>query len=154
MKPISTKDVAYSLNFVKNKKKSANYFKSEYREISKEDFLKIYNKSNLIKSFPSYLEELSMSYKEFMLSTIKAVYNIIKQYESRKQIEIKSFLSILKKFLDQYDVNKSMIEIQDFYSRHAIELGFNHFPSRDPDKFVPLYLETGDTKNFAYISLE
>ena len=41
MKPISTKDVAESLDFVKDKKKSANYFKSEYREISKEDFLKM-----------------------------------------------------------------------------------------------------------------
>ena len=154
MKPISTKDVAESLDFVKDKKKSANYFKSEYREISKEDFLKIYTRSNLIKSFPSYLEEVTMTYKEFMLSTIRAVYNMIKHYESRKQIEIKSFLDILKKFLDQYNVNKNMLEIQDFYSHHAIELGFNHLPSRDPDKFVPLYLETGDTKNFAYISLE
>ena len=47
-----------------------------------------------------------------------------------------------------------MAEIQEFYSRNAIELGFRHIPSRDPDKFVPLYLSPSEKKNFAYISLE
>ena len=95
-----------------------------------------------------------MSYKEFMISTIYAVYKFVKHYENRKQIEIITFLNILKKFLDEYELNKSMVEIQDFYSRNAMELGFRHIPSRDPDKFVSLYMSPGEKKNFAYISLE
>ena len=153
-KPIIAKDIAENLEFVKNKKKSANYFKSEYREISKEDFTNIFKQTTLIKSFPSYLEEIRMTYKEFMLSTINAVYNFVKNVEKRNQIEIRTFLNILKKFLDEYNINKSMAQIQEFYTRHAIELGFKHVPSRDPDKFVPLYLANGEKKNFAYIKLE
>ena len=95
-----------------------------------------------------------MSFKEFMFSTIRAVYNFVKHVEKRKQIEIKTFLNLLKKFLDEYNIQKNMAEIQDFYVRHAIELGFKHVPSRDPDKFVPLYLANGERKNFAYIDLE
>ena len=95
-----------------------------------------------------------MSFKEFMLSTIRAVYNFVKNVEKRKLIEIKTFLNLLKKFLDEYNINKSIAEIQEFYGRHAIELGFKHVPSRDPDKFIPLYFENGEKKNFAYINLE
>lgn len=153
-KPISTKDVVDQLNFIENKDKSSAYFRSEYREIPKEDFTQIYKRANLIKTFPSYLEEVSMSFKEFMLSTINVVYNFVKNNEKRKQIEIKSFLTLLKKCLDEYNISKSMAEIQEFYGRHAIELGFKHIPSRDPDKFVPLYLANGEKKNFAYINLE
>ena len=153
-KPISTIDVVEQLDFIEKKNKSSNYFRSEYREISKDDFTRIYKKANLIKTLPSYLEEITMSFKEFMFSTIRAVYNFIKHVEKRKQIEIRTFLSLLKKFLDEYNVNKSMAEIQEFYGRHAIELGFKHVPSRDPDKFVPLYLANGEKKNFAYINFE
>ena len=154
LKPIPTMDLVEKLDFIEHKNKSANYFRSEYREISKEDFTRIYKQANLIKHFPSYLEEITMTFKEFMLSTIRAVYNFVKNVEKRKQIEIKSFLSLLKKFLDEYKINKSMAEIQEFYSRHAFELGFNHVPSRDPDKFVPFYLPSGEKKNFAYIKFE
>ena len=153
-KPVSTMDVIEKLEFIENKKKSSAYFRSEYREISKEDFTYIYRQNQLIKTLPSYLEEVSMSFKEFMLSTIRAVYNFVKNVEKRKQIEIKSFLSLLKKFLDEYNINKNMADIQEFYSRHAVELGFKHVPSRDPDKFVPLYLLNGEKKNFAYINFE
>ena len=153
-KPISTIDVVEQLDFIEKKNKSSNYFRSEYREISKDDFTRIYKKANLIKTLPSYLEEITMSFKEFMFSTIRAVYNFIKHVEKRKQIEIRTFLSLLKKFLDEYNVNKSMAEIQEFYGRHAIELGFKHVPSRDPDKFVSLYLANGEKKNFAYINFE
>jgi len=153
-KPISTKEVVDQLKFIENKDKSSAYFRSEYREIPKEDFTQIYKRANLIKTFPSYLEEVSMSFKEFMLSTINVVYNFVKNNEKRKQIEIKSFLTLLKKCLDEYNISKSMAEIQEFYGRHAIELGFKHIPSRDPDKFVPLYLANGEKKNFAYINLE
>lgn len=152
--PISTKDIVDKLDFIENKDKSSGYFRSEYREIPKDDFTRIFKQYPLIKSLPSYLEEISMSFKDFMLSTIKAVYNFVKHVEKRKQIEIKSFLNLLKKFLDEYEINKTMADIQEFYGRHAIELGFKHVPSRDPDKFVPLYLANGEKKNFAYINLE
>ena len=152
-KPVSVKDVSPDLTFVKNKSKSSNYFKSIYREVSKEDFTLIWKKSELVKTFPAYLEEVNMSFKEFMLSTIHSVYNLVKHYETRSQIEIKTFLNIVKKSLDEYGIHKSIDEIQDFYSRNAIELGFRHLPSRDPDNFVQLYLSNGEKKNFGYISL-
>ena len=142
------------MSFVKNKGNSSSYFKSIYREISKEDFTLIWKKSELIKTFPAYLEEVNMSFKEFMLSSIRNVYNFIQHYETRSQIEIKTFLNILKNFLDEYGIHKSIDEIQDFYSRNAIELGFRHLPSRDPDNFVQLYLSNGEKKNFGYISLK
>ena len=153
-KPISVREIALDLDFIKNKKFSAQYLKSDYRQISKDDFINIRKKANLIKAFPSYLEEISMSFKEFMISTINAVYMMIKNYQNGKQIEIKKFLNILKKFLDEYGINKSLVEIQEFYSRYAIELGFKHLPSRDPDKFVQLYTFSGEKRNFAYISFE
>ena len=153
-KPISTIDIIEQLDFIENKDKSSSYFRSEYREISKEDFTRIYKRATLIKTLPSYLEEISMSFEEFMLSTIRAVYNFVKHVEKRKQIEIKTFFGILKKFLSEYNINKSMAEIQEFYVRHAVDLEFNHVPSRDPDKFVTFYLENGEKKNFAYINFE
>ena len=154
--PISIKEVINQVDFLDNSKKIYNYFKlGDYKQIPKKDFKHIFRKKSLIKTLPSYLEEVSMTFKEFMLSTIKAVFSIVKYYENKKQIEIIEFLNILKKFLDDYhNINKSFDEIQEFYARHAIELGFKHLPSRDPDKFVALYLATGQKRNFAYISLE
>lgn len=151
--PISTKDISKDLNFVKDVKKSANYFKSEYKQISQEDFVTIRRKAKLIDTFPSYLEEISMTFKEFMISTIFAVFNMVKHYH-KGLIEINKFLKILKKFLDEYGLKKSFEDIKEFYSRHAVELGFKHVPSRNPDLFVPLYTSTGKQMNFSYISLE
>jgi len=156
-KPISTIDIVEQLDCIKDKSKSSNFFRSEYREIPKDDFTRVYmraKKDTLIKTLPSYLEEISMTFEEFMISTIYAVHNFIKYSEKRKQIEIKTFLGILKKFLSEYGINKNMAEIEEFYGRHAIDLGFNHVPSRDPDKFVTFYLENGGKKNFAYIKFE
>lgn len=153
-KPVSTRDMAEFLDVIEDKKKSANFFRSEYRQIPKEDFITIRKKANLVNYLPSYLEEYSIPLKEFLLSTIRAVFRMVKHYEKVKQMEIKQFLRILKKFLDEYGINKNMSEIQEFYGRNAIELGFRHVPSRDPDKFVPLYLSNGEKKNFAYIILE
>lgn len=152
--PISTKDISQDLNFVRDAKKSANYFKSEYKQISHDDFLTIRKKAKLIETLPSYLEEISMTFKEFMISTIYAVFNLVKHYHDSKQIEINKFLKILKKFLDEYGLKKSFEDIKEFYSRHAVELGFKHVPSRNPDLFVPLYTTMGRKTNFAYISLE
>ena len=153
-KPISIGEFTQQFDFIIDKEHPSRYFNSEYREITKDEFSSIYKKANLIKEFPSYLEEVNMTLKEFIINTIHSVYNFVKHYEKRKQIEIKSFIKILKAFLDSYGIKKSIQELQDFYSIHAIELGFRHVPSRDLDKFVPLYLSTGEKKNFAYISLE
>ena len=152
--PITTKDISESLSFVKDKKKSANFFKSEYREVSKEDFSEIRHKVMLTDDFPEYLDKVSMNLKEFILNTIKVVYDIVKYYETRNQIEIKKFLRILKEILEEYGVNKSISDLQDFYSKNAIELGFKHNPSRNPEKFVPLYTYSGEEINYGYISLE
>ena len=94
-KPISTKDMSENLEVVVDKKKSANFFRSEYREIPKEDFLIIRKKSNLVNYLPSYLEEYSKPLKDFMLDTIKIVYRMVCHYENRKQMEIKHFLRTL-----------------------------------------------------------
>ena len=152
--PISTKDISQYLNFVRDAKKSANYFKSEYKQISQEDSVTIKNKADVIYTLPSYLEEISMTFKEFMISTINAVFNMVKHYYNNKQIEINKFLRILKKFLDEYGLKKSFEDIKDFYARNAVELGFKHIPSRNPDLFVTLYTTNGKPVNFAYISLE
>ena len=153
-KPISTKEMAMDLDCIKDKKKSSNFFRSEYREIPIEDYVRIRRKAKLVNYLPSYLEEVSMPLKEFMLATIKSVYKMVAQYENRNQILIREFLGILKRVLDEYGIKKSMAEIQEFYARNAIELGFKHLPSRDPDNFIPLYLANGDKKNFAYVKLE
>ena len=153
-KPMSTKDMSEYLESEKIKKNSAKFFGTEYRELSKDDFIRIRKKANLVNYLPSYLEEYSAPLKEFLLNTIRAVFRMVKHYEKVKQIEIKHFLIILKKFLDEYDIKMTMAELQEFYGRNAIELGFRHVPSRDPDKFVPLYLSNGEKKNFAYIILE
>ena len=89
-----------------------------------------------------------------MLDTIRIVYRMVSHYDNRTQIEIKQFLRILKKFFDAYGLNKNLADIQEFYGRYAIELDFRHVPSRDPDKFVPLYLSNGEKKNFTYLILE
>ena len=64
------------------------------------------------------------------------------------------FLKLLKKFLQEYEINKSYDEIEEFYAKNVWKLGFKHNPSRDPDKFVYLYNRLGKKRNFSYISLE
>lgn len=153
-KPVPTTDMAQYLESEKIKKSSAKFFGQEYNELTKEDFIRIRKKSNLVKYLPSYLEEYSKPLKDFMLDTIRIVYRMVSHYDNRTQIEIKQFLRILKKFFDAYGLNKNLADIQEFYGRYAIELDFRHVPSRDPDKFVPLYLSNGEKKNFTYLILE
>ena len=153
-KPFSTREMAEYMDVIQDKKKSANFFRSEYREIPKEDFIKIRKKADLVNYLPSYLEQYTKPLKEFLLDTIQAVFMMVKHYEDANQIEIKKFLRILNKFLKQYGIYRTMAELEEFYGRNALELGFRHVPSRDPDKFVPLYLSNGTKKNFGYIILE
>lgn len=153
-KPISTKDIADKLDFIEKKDKSANYFKAEYKKISKKDFAAVWKRADLIKEYPEYLDVINMSLKDFILKTINNLYHLLKKFENRKQIEIKKFIILLRKILSEYGIAKSFDDLQDFYSKNVHELGFKHVPSRDPDKFVPLYTPLGDKRNFAYISLE
>lgn len=153
-KPIPTKDIAFKLDLVENKNKAANYFKSEYKKISKEDFVRIRRIISLIDYYPEYLDIFSMSIKEFIMKTISSLYNMLKSIGNRKQIEIKKFISILRKILSEYGVNKSFEDLETFYAHNVYELGFRHVPSRDPDKFVALYTPTGEKRNFAYLSFE
>lgn len=152
--PVVARDIADDLDFIKDPQKSANYLKTEYKEITEKDFKNIIRKTSLSREFPAYFERVSYTMDDFILNAIKVLYSIIKQTESRNQFEIKTFLKLLKKFLQEYDISKSNDEIQDFYARNVWKLGFKHNPSRDPDKFVFLYNPSGKKRNFSYISLE
>ena len=152
--PIVAREISSELSFIKNKDKSAEYFKAEYREISEEDFKKIFKKTSLTKEYPAYFEKVSYTMDDFLLNAIKGLYAIIKITETRNQFEIKMFLKLLKKFLQEYDLSKSYDEIEEFYAKNVWKLGFKHNPSRDPDKFVYLYNRSGQKRNFSYISLE
>jgi predicted RNA-binding protein len=154
MEPKVARDMAADLDFIKDEKKSASYFKAEYREISEQDFRKILRKTNLTKEYPAYFESVSFSMEDFLLSSIYGLYVVIKQTEQRNQFEIKKFLRLLRKLLKEYGVTKSFEEVEEFYAKNVWKLGLKHNPSRDPDKFVVLYNRFGKKRNFSYISLE
>lgn len=151
--PIPAKDLVKDLEFIKNPKKFSNDLKSEYKEISKKDFKKILLKSNITKEYPAYFENVSYKMDEFILNSIKALFVILSKTEKRNQIEIISFLKLLKKFLQQFGISRSYDEIADYYSKNAWKLGFKHYPSRDPDKFFYLFSQDGKKVKFTYISL-
>lgn len=152
--PVIAKDLATELNFIENKKKPANYFKSEYREINKEDFNKIRNKSGLSKEYPAIFEKVSFTTDQFLLNSIKGIYYFLRKNEKNNQIEIKKFLKLLNTFLQPFALSKTHKEIEEFYSINAWKLGFKHKPSRDPDKFFTLYNRRGQKRTFSYISLD
>lgn len=152
--PVVARDIASELSFIKNQEKSAAYLKAEYKEISEEDFKKIIKRTSLTKEYPAYFEKVSYIMDDFLLNAIKGLYAIIKTTEKRNQIEIKTFLKLLKKFLNEYNISKSNDEIEEFYAKNVWKLGLKHIHSRDPDKFVILYNRFGEKSNFSYISLE
>ncbi len=153
-KPVVAKDIADDLDFIKNKNKPSNYLSSEYREINERDFKKIIRKTSLTKEYPAYFESVSFSLEDFLLSSISGLYKVIRRTEKRNQFEIKTFLKLLQKLLNEYDISKSYEEVEEFYAKNVWKLGFKHNPSRDPDKFVVLYNRSGKKNNFSYISLE
>lgn len=152
--PIVTRNLASKLKFVENKNKSAEYFKAEYREISGEDFQTILNKSSLTKEFPAYFESLTFNLEEFLLNLINVHYYLILKFETRNQIEIKTFIKLLKNSLKVYNIPKSYEEIEDFYAKNVWKLGFRHQTARDPDQIVTLYNRDGKKRNFSYLTLE
>ena len=105
--------------------------------------LRKYCKTSLTKEYPAYFEKVSYTMDDFLLNAIKGLYCLIKITETRNQFEIKMFLKLLKKFLQEYDLSKSYDEIEEFYAKNVWKLGFKHNPSRDPDKFVYLYNRSG-----------
>ena len=138
-KPVVAKDIADDL---------------DYREINERDFKKIIRKTSLTKEYPAYFESVSFSLEDFLLSSISGLYKVIRRTEKRNQFEIKTFLKLLQKLLNEYDISKSYEEVEEFYAKNVWKLGFKHNPSRDPDKFVVLYNRFGKKNNFSYISLE
>ena len=153
-KPIPIKEISNELGFVKNKTRYHDYFKTEYKPIPKEDFMIIRRNSEVTNEYPDYLDNVVISLEDFILNTINSLYFILKSIGNKKQIEIRKFISLLKSVLSEYGVYKSSDEILDFYTKNAHKLGFKHIPSRDNEKFVPLYSPSGEKRNFAYISLE
>ncbi len=153
--PLVARDMVADLDFIKNKKNSSEYFKSEYREISEDDFKKIFRGSSLTKDYPAYFENVSFTLEDFLLNSINGLYEVTRRTEKkRNQFEIKFFIKLLKKLLSGYGISKSYDELEEFYAKNVWKLGFKHNPSRDPDKFVALYNRLGKKRNFSYISLE
>lgn len=152
--PVHFREVSKDLSFIPKYGNPSDSIRNQFKEIPKEDFLLIYNKSSLTKDFPTYFEDFAMSVEEFMLKTIEVVYGMLKLSGKRKQIEIKRFISILKKVLDKYGVEKTYDEVKEFYVKNVWILGFKHNPSRDSENAVVLYTESGSKKSFSYVSLE
>lgn len=152
--PIPFRVVSNDLSFIPKFGNPSDAIRNQFKEIPKEDFLLIYNKSSLTKDFPTYFEDFAMSVEDFMLKTIEVVYGMLKLSGTRKQVEIKRFISILKKVLDKYGVEKTYDEVKEFYVKNVWILGFKHNPSRDSENAILLYTESGSKKSFSYISLE
>ena len=151
--PVAIKDVADNLEFIKNKKKISNYLKSEYREISGEEFNVVVEKRRTALDFPIYFERMSFATEEFLLNSIMGLFNVIKMMGDSDQIEVKVFLKYLHKMVNSYGISKSSEYIERFYSENAWKLGFEHIKSKDVDKLVTLYDHRGNSISFAYIKL-
>lgn len=153
-KPIIVSEIAEKLSFIKNPKKSASSFNSEWKQITKEDFKQMTFRVSLSSEFPSYLKEVSLPEDEFIFNTIKVICHILKSHENIKQIEIQRFISILEHVLNYYGFGKTYDEIYEFYTKNVYKLNLRHNPSRFPEKAVPLYTSSGAKRNFTYLSLE
>lgn len=151
--PVPIKDIADNLKFIKNKMKISDFLKSEYREISEEDFNVVIEKRRTILNFPIYFEKISFTTEEFLLNSIKGLFNVITMTVNSDQIEIKVFLKYLHKMVNSYGISKSYEYIERFYSENAWKLGFEHIKSKDVDKLVTLYDHRGNSISFAYIKL-
>ena len=151
--PIPVKDIAGNLKFIKDKENLPYPFKSEFMEINEEDFNYITRRMNSSKTFPGYFEKLSFTMDEFLNSSIKGTYELVKNTEESNQIEIKEFVKLLHKFVNSYGISKSYEDILQYYSQNIWKLGFQHSPSRNPDKLVKLYGPRGNSHRFGYLKL-
>lgn len=141
------------LEFIKNKKKLSGYFKSEYREISEDDFKRVFRKSASTEEFPAYFETISFNYDEFLLNSISGLHDILKDNYNLNQIEIKEFIKILHSLVTKQGILKSLADINDFYRHNVWKVGLVHTTSRDPKKFVQLFDSRGNDSQLAYIKL-
>jgi predicted RNA-binding protein len=152
--PVVAKDLSKDLTFIKNPKQPSNFLNTEYREINQDDFNKILSRSELSKKYPSEYEELTFTYDEFILDSMRGLYKVIREIETKNQLEIKIFLRLLRKFLAEQGISKDLEELEEFYSKNAWKLNFKHNRSRDPDRSVILFNRIGKKRIFSYISLE
>lgn len=152
--PVIAKDIYDKLNFIKNPNNPAESLKSEYKEITEVDFKTILRQTNFTKEFPPYFENLSFTMDEFILNSINSLFYVLKKSDTKKQIEIKTFIHLLTNCLKMYGISKNYDEVKEFYSKNAWKQGFTHKASRDPDKLVDLYNSTGKKRGFSYITLE
>ena len=151
-KPIPSKEIINELDFMKELKTPSWRF--EYKEVSKEDFFKIMECAiGVVKVFPTYLEEKNFYMDEFILDTIQYVFDLLSVVSDEKQIHIKKFIKILRKALSEYEINKSLEELEEFYSLNIHKLKIKHVPSRDPNNLVPLYTNSGGKHYYGFIVL-
>jgi predicted RNA-binding protein len=151
--PVPIKDIADNLKFIKNRTNISDYLKSEYREISEEEFNGVVEKRRTTLNFPIYFERVSYTTEEFLLNSIKGLFNVIKMTGNSDHIEIKVFLKYLHKMVNSYGISKSYEDIGRFYSENAWKLGFEHTKSKDVDKLITLYDHHGNSISFAYIKV-
>lgn len=149
--PVIMRKIAHNLEFVNQKNPSAT-FKSEYKSINEKDFKYILSRAVLTDKTPPYLEKVSLELDRFIIDSIRALHHLL-QKTDRKYIEIKTFLRILKEFLDLYNVKKTYDEIEEFYAYNAWRTGIKHKPIRDPDKIVTLYNSRGKPQNFGLVMI-
>lgn len=152
IEPIILKDISDKLECIKNPDKPSSSIQ-EYKEISFADFKYVYNQAQHTNNIPYYLRFKTYNIKEFILDSMKLLYDFLKEFNNgRNQIEIKTFIRLLKRLLSNYGIDLSYKELEDFYAHNVWQLAFKHNPSRDPNKFVYLYDPNGDKHNFSYIS--
>ncbi|SDA57130.1 hypothetical protein [Methanobrevibacter millerae] len=152
--PVIGNEMGDELSFIEKNKTISAYLRTDYKEISKEDFKTIIRKIHYIKSFPAYFDIVDLNLKEFIMNSILYLYNNLKNKQKSELIEIKVFLRKLTDFVNSLGVKVSYDYIVEFYSWNAIELEFTHVPYRDPDKAIPLYDTRGKKKEYAYIDLK
>lgn len=152
--PIPYKEIVEDLEIFNTCSSPASVMNSNYKEISSDDFYKIHDLTLISQSFPRYLRNISFRQDVFILNSIQALYNTIKLFSNVNQIEIIKFIELLNDFLKDYGFKISFNDLKNFYARNVWKLGFKHIPSRNSNKFVRLYTESGMSVDFGYISLE
>jgi predicted RNA-binding protein len=153
MEPVPQNSLSDELDFIKNKRRSSDYFSSEFREIFESDFKKVIDKRRASVEIPDYFGVISFTTDEFLLDSIRGLFDLLRVIEDSKLIEIKEFVKLLHKMVGYYDISKSFLDVERFYSENVWKLNFEHSPSRDPDKFVVLYDSRGNPHSFGYIRL-
>ena len=123
-----------------------------FNKIPREDFYKIKNSTSISENFPDYLSTITFKEDDFILNSIQVLYNIIKSLFNVDYMEINKFISLLYDCLKGFKLNIPKNDLESFYARNVYKLGFKHTPSRNYNKFVTLYTESGIGADFGYVS--